>query len=65
MKSYSSQVSDLWPLTGDVNTTDHLFIIVSVSEHFSLRVTLETGKMGKHKNLSGFDDGHIVMVRSV
>lgn len=60
----------LWPLTCDVNDTDHLFITALVSGWdifgskwtFFLNVgVLEAGKMGKCKDTTEFDNSQTVM----
>lgn len=55
----------LWPLTGEVNNTDYLFIMAPVSGWdivgnkwmFVRRFVSEEGKMGQLKHLSKFDKG--------
>ena len=64
-------------LTGEVNNTDYLVILALVSgwdifmkaghesEHFVLRNMLQSGKIGKHKDLSHSDKVQIVIARGL
>ena len=53
---------NLWPLTGEVNNTDYLFIMAPVSgwyiwQQVNMLSSLEAEQMGKCKYLSEFDKG--------